>query len=110
MPARTRKDQKMNMGVKKRHRTPPYESEKVAKKSEKVVKKSDTKPYATILSIFIEVLALFLPHACARIPQWLKFGFGFWTPAKNLFKYVQLRQQKNTGQRAHQRYDASFVH
>ena len=66
MPARTRKDQKMNLRVKKRHRTPPYESEKVAKKSEKVVKKSDTKPYATILSIFIEVLALFLPHACTR--------------------------------------------
>ena len=38
----------------------------MAKKGEKVVKKSNTKPHARILSISIEVLALFLPHACTR--------------------------------------------
>ena len=104
MPARTRKHQKMKMRVKKRHRTPPYESEKVAKKKQCETVRDNSEHFHWS---FCPVSS---PCLHARIPQWLKFGFGFWTPAKNLLKYVPLRQQKNIGQRAHQRYDASFVH
>ena len=111
MPARTRKDQKMNMPVKK---TTPYATVRKWESGEKKRESGEKKRYETVRDnsehFHWSSCPVSSPCLHARIPWWLKFGFGFWTPAKYLLKYVQLRQQKNTGQRAHQRYDASFVH